>query len=246
MHAHRFYCRDIIAPKAQITGPEARHAASVMRLTQGQTVELFDGRGTLAKAQIEKISSKEVTCRIESLQTAEKPARPRIIIAASVPKADRFDLLIAKCTELGADRITPVIFERSVKQPKNPKAADRWRNITISAAKQCKRLFLPVIDKPLPLTKAISKLTVDYPASRILVGSLADNAKSLLKIKFDSRDVIAFIGPEGGLTDRENELLTGAGAKFVRITNTVLRVETAAIAFAAVLAATRGDLTTGY
>ncbi len=246
MQIHRFYCDSINQPRTVVTGPEARHAVAVMRLKEGQMVELFDGRGTLANARIEKISSKEATFRIENLQTAEKAAGPRIIIAASIPKADRFDLLIAKCTELGADRITPVIFERCVKQSKNPKTADRWRNITISAAKQCKRLFLPVIDKPLLLTETISKLAVDYPDAYILVGSLADNAKPLLEIEFESKDVIAFIGPEGGLTDRENELLTIAGAVPVRITNTVLRVETAAIAFTVLLASARDKLRAGY
>ena len=138
------------------------------------------------------------------------------------------------------------MFERCVKQPKNPKAAERWRNIIISAAKQCKRLFLPPIDKPLPLSEAVSKLTVDYPVSRLLVGSLDDNAKPLLETKIESKDVIAFIGPEGGLTKRENELLTAAGAAPVCITDTVLRVETAAIAFAAVLACARDKLRVGY
>jgi 16S rRNA (uracil1498-N3)-methyltransferase len=246
MQRYRFYSQELTSSIAELTGSEAHHAVSVIRLKEGQMVELFDGRGTLANARIEKIGSKQVTCRIENLQTTEKPAGPRIIIAASVPKADRFDLLIAKCTELGADRITPVIFERCVKQPKNPKAAERWRNITISAAKQCKRLFLPEIDKPLPLAEAISKLAVDYPASGKLVGSLDDNAKPLLEIRFESKDIITFIGPEGGLTDSENELLTAADAVPVRITNTVLRVETAAIAFAAILASSRDKFRVSY
>jgi 16S rRNA (uracil1498-N3)-methyltransferase len=243
MQIHRFYCDSIDQPRTVITGTEARHAVSVMRLAQGRMVELFDGRGALANAVIENITPKKVTCRIENLQTAEKPDQPWIIIAASVPKADRFDLLIAKCTELGVDRIVPVIFERCVKQPKNPKAADRWRNIAISAAKQCKRLFLPVIDKPVPLNEAISKLITDYSDAHILVGSLDDSAKPLIEIKFGPKDMIAFIGPEGGLTDDEARLLTDAGAVSVRITDTVLRVETAAIAFAAILTAARDNLT---
>jgi 16S rRNA (uracil1498-N3)-methyltransferase len=245
MQICRFYCDSINQPRTVITGPEAHHAASVMRLTQGRMVELFDGRGALANAIIENISPKRITCRIENLQTAEKPDRPQIIIAASVPKADRFDLFIAKCTELGADGITPVIFERSIRQPKNPKITDRWRKITVSAAKQCKRLFLPVIDKPLPLTEAISKLVADYPGAHMLIGSLVDSAKPLIEIEFGPKDVIVFIGPEGGLTDQENELLTNAGARPVRITDTVLRVETAAIAFAAILTAARDNLA-GY
>lgn len=245
MQIHRFYCDPINQPRAVVVGSEARHICSVLRLKCGQQVELFDGRGTLAVAEIEKISSKQVVCRIENLQTAEKPAGPGIIIATSVPKADRFDLLIAKCTELGVDRIIPVMFERSVKQPKNPKAEERWRNITISAAKQCKRLFLPAIERPLPLAEAVSKLAVDYPVLSFLIGSLAENSKPLIRIKFESKDVIAFVGPEGGLTEQENELLADAGAVPVRITDTVLRVETAAIAFAAVLISARDNLKTG-
>ncbi len=246
MQIHRFYCDSINQPRTVITGHEARHAASVMRLTQGQMVELFDGRGALATAKIENISSKELLCRIEHLQSIDKPARPEIIIVASVPKGDRLDFLIAKCTELGVDRITPVIFERSVKQPKNPKAADRWRNITIASAKQCKRLFLPVIDRPAPLTEAIPKLTADHPGAHILFGSLEESATPLIEIEFDSGNVIAVIGPEGGLTENETNLLTNAGAQPVRITDTVLRIETAALAFAAILAAARDNLTTGY
>ncbi|MFA5423735.1 MAG: RsmE family RNA methyltransferase, partial [Phycisphaerae bacterium] len=149
MQIHRFYCDSITQPQTEILGPEARHAASVLRLSPGQTVELFDGRGALAQAEVEKISSKKLICRIEQLNSIAKPDHARITIAASVPKGDRFDWLIAKCTELGIDKIVPVIFERSVKNPKNPKAAERWRNITISAAKQSKRLFLPDIELPL-------------------------------------------------------------------------------------------------
>ena len=76
------------------------------------------------------------------------PKSRRIIIAVSVPKGERFDWLIEKCTELGVERICPVIFERTVRQPGNPKALDRWMNLAISAGKQCKRLFLPQIDPP--------------------------------------------------------------------------------------------------
>jgi 16S rRNA (uracil1498-N3)-methyltransferase len=246
MQQYRFYCENLASSKAELTGPEAHHAVSVLRLTQGQMVELFDGRGALANAEIEKIGSNKVVCRIEHLQVTEKPNRPGIIIAASVPKTDRFDLLIAKCTELGVDRIVPVIFERTVKQPKNPKATDRWQNVTVSAAKQCKRLFLPPIDSPLPLAEAVSKLTAGFPSAHIFFGSLDENVKPLIEIKPGPEDVIAFIGPEGGLTGNETGLLTDAGAVPVRITDTILRVETAAIAFAAILTAARDNLPTDY
>jgi 16S rRNA (uracil1498-N3)-methyltransferase len=245
MQVHRFYCESITQPKTEILGPEARHAASALRLSPGQTVELFDGRGALAIAQIENITSQKLLCRIENLQTTEKPNRTQITIAVSVPKGDRFDWLIAKCTELGVDRIVPVIFERSVKNPKNPKAAERWRNIAISAAKQSKRLFLPDIELPLRLEESIIKFRAE-PDFQIVLGSLDDDAVPLTKIEFASKDIIAFIGPEGGLTDEETKLLIEAGSKPVRITDTILRIETAALAFSVILAAARDNLATDY
>ncbi len=242
MQIHRFYCDSIIQPQTVLTGTEAHHVNSVLRLKCGDVVELFDGHGALAKAAVAELSSKQVTLQIKEVITHPAPKRPAIIIAASVAKGERFDWLVGKCTEFGVDRIIPIIFERTVKQPKNPKIVDRWRNITVAAAKQCKRLFLPVIDSPVQFTEAVTKLAADYPGARILVGSLADNAKPLIKMEFDDRNVIAFIGPEGGFTETENELLTNAGAQPVQLTDTVLRVETAAIAFAAVLAAARDTL----
>ncbi|MGD9109711.1 MAG: RsmE family RNA methyltransferase [Phycisphaerales bacterium] len=239
MHINRFYCEKIAEPITEAAGEEAHHIASVMRHTENQTVELFDGKGTLAQARIESASSKKVICRIEQLQTIDKPNRPRIIIAASIPKGERLDLMIKKCTELGVDRITPVIFERTVKQPKNPKAKQRWLHLAIAAAKQCHRIFLPEIDTPLTLTEAIEKLTGDHPKAEIFAGRVTEKSASLIDYELADNDVIAFIGPEGGMSPQEQLLLNDNGAKTVRLNENILRIETAAIAFASVLTARR-------
>lgn len=245
MHLHRFYCENIAEPVTEITGTEAHHTASVMRLTKDQTIELFDGKGALAQVGIETISSKKVTCRIEQLQKFEKPDRPRIIIAASIPKGERFDWLIKKCTELGVDRITPVIFERTVKQSKNPKAKKRWRHLTIAAAKQCRRIFLPDIDSPLTLAEAITKLTGDYPKAEILVGSVNEKSASLIDYEPAGDGSIALVGPEGGMTEKEEQLLKENDSQFVRLNENILRIETAAVAFASILTAKCDRASTG-
>jgi 16S rRNA (uracil1498-N3)-methyltransferase len=243
MQIHRFYCESISQPTTILTGSEVRHINKVLRLNSGDAVELFDGRGTLAKVIVTELSSKKVIFEMKELVTQGVTDRPRIIIAASVAKGERFDWLIAKCTELGVDRIVPVVFERTVKQPKNPRIVDRWQNIVISSAKQCKRLFLPLIDSPTKLNDTVEKLSVDYSNSQILIGSLADDAEPLIKTDCGSKDVIALIGPEGGLTETETDLLVNAGAQSVRITNTILRIETAAVAFASILTAARDSYT---
>ncbi len=240
MQIHRFYCEKIAKPITEITETEAHHIASVMRHAKDQTVELFDGKGSLAQATIESINPKKVTCRIEQLQTIKKPNRPRIIIAVSIPKGERFDWMIKKCTELGVDRITPVIFERTVKQPKNTKAKERWLHLTIAAAKQCHRIFLPEIDTPLTLAEAIVKLTGDYPKAEILAGAVNEKSAGLIDYEPAGNDMIAFIGPEGGMSEQEEQLLKENGAKTVRLNENILRIETAAIAFASILAARRG------
>lgn len=240
MNLHRFYCNSITEPAVEVVGTEAHHLCSVLRLGVGDKVELFDGAGSLATATISTIKKSIVIVGIEHIQQTEPPKSRRIIIAASIAKGERFDWLIEKCTELGVDRICPVIFGRTVKQPKNPKLVERWGNLAISAAKQCKRLFLPTIDPPVTLPDILQILKKDYPNARILLGMLSPDALPLATLPFGSTDVIALIGPEGGLTEQEESMLKKAGATGVCLTDTVLRVETAAIVFASILTAQRG------
>jgi 16S rRNA (uracil1498-N3)-methyltransferase len=246
MELNRFYCPLISAPVSELTGPEAHHLTGVLRLGKNDRVELFDGAGKLAAAVVQSTGGDKVTLAVENIEYVQPRQGGRIIIAASIAKAGRFDWLITKCTELGVDRVIPVIFERTVKQPKNSKIVNRWTNLAISAAKQCRRLFLPVIDKPRPLPDALALLKKDYPAARFLFGSPSPDCLPLVNHPFGTDDVIAFIGPEGGLTDEETTFLRNNGAVAVRLTDTVLRIETAAIAFASILAAQRDVFYIGF
>ncbi len=239
MQMHRFYCENLAGTAAELVGSEAHHLANVLRLHKDDKVELFDGKGTLSLAAIENIARHQVTLRIESAKTTPERKTGRIIIAASIAKGERFDWLIAKCTELGADRICPIIFERTVKLPKNPRIVDRWLAIAIESAKQCKRLHLPRIDSPAALVQAIPALKAAYPAGRLVFGSPSPLSPALAATPFGTSDVIAFIGPEGGLTDNEIRLLMQNAAQAIRLTDTILRIETAALAFAAILTAQR-------
>jgi 16S rRNA (uracil1498-N3)-methyltransferase len=235
MRTTRFFC-DIINPDtAEVSDTQFRHLTKVLRLNIGDSVELFDGKGTVAKANINKIEKNRAVLVIKSIEKHPKPANRRIIIASSIAKGDRFELLVAKCTELGVDRIVPVIFERTVKQAIGHK---RLETIALESTKQCQRLFLPVIDEPVDFKEAVDKLQNEYPCSKIIIGSLTSAAKSIT-IFNAAEDVIAFIGPEGGFTEEEENILEKINALPVKLTATILRIETAAIAFASVLTAKR-------
>jgi len=221
-----------------LSGPEAHHF-SVLRLSAGEQVELFDGAGTVAVTRIVEITKRQVFLKAEEIHKYPPRTSGRIIIAPGISKGERFDWLIEKCTELRTDRISPVIFERGVKQARNPKVVERWNNIAISAAKQSRRLFLPKIDHPMPLAEAFEMLRKEYPKCRILAGSLSAEASHLASQPFGQSDVVVFIGPEGGFTDAEEDFMKQQGVQFIRLTDTVMRTETAAIAFASVLCALR-------
>ncbi|MFH1371996.1 MAG: RsmE family RNA methyltransferase [Planctomycetota bacterium] len=238
MRMHRFYSDSIDGPAIELAGTEAHHLA-VLRLGAGDKVELFDGLGGLAEAVISGIRKNKITLQVEDVRRIEPRKSRRIIIAFSVPKGERFDWLIEKCTELGVERISPVIFERTVRQPGNPKALDRWVNLAISAAKQCGRLFLPQIDSPMNFQDCLESIKRDSPNCRLLAGGVSGDCELLAGQSFGENDVAAFVGPEGGITENEEALLKNRGVGFVRLSDTILRTETAAIAFASVLTAQR-------
>jgi 16S rRNA (uracil1498-N3)-methyltransferase len=239
MEAARFYCEVLTGPVAELAGSEAHHLADVRRVSVGSEVELFDGRGKLARATIRTIGRGKVELELGEVETLERRTTGRIVIAPSIAKGDRFDRLVEKCTELGADRVTPVVFERTAKLAKSPAAVERWRRIAISACKQSRRVFVPEIDGPMSIAEATETLRRDYPEARYLYGGFMADATAVAEVKFGRADVVALVGPEGGLTAGERAALKEAGFRGVRLTQTVLRVETAAVAFAAILAAQR-------
>lgn len=262
MKEARFFCNPISEGLVELAGAEAHHLADVLRLRVGDSAELFDGEGTLASAVVSKIrkrtfpttrrvpvgkhakcakvkSQGQVVLQVEKIEHKSPRGQERIIIVASLAKGERFDWLISKCTELGVDRIFPVLFERTVKIPKASAVTERYKRLAVSATKQCRRLFLPQIDGPAAFGSCLEILRKDYPAAKILWGSCGSKAKPLIRLKYTGADTVAFVGPEGGLTAAEERLLAEQRAIPVRLSETVLRIETAAVAFAAILAAQR-------
>jgi len=235
----RCYCQNIKPGLLQLDPTESHHLTHVLRLKKGAAIETFDGKGTSADATIAEVTRKTVTLEIGKIQNLPPPQRGRIIIAASLAKAQRFDRLVTQCTELGADHIAAVIFERTVKLSKGASTQDRYRKLIIAAAKQSHRLFLPEVTGPENLTQTLDLLKEIYPSARIIFGGLTQNALPIAELKPDKSDTLAFIGPEGGLTDSEQNLLKENGALEVSIGKNILRIETAAVAITALLAAKR-------
>lgn len=229
-----FYCELINKGISVLADDEAHHLRNVLHLRKGERIRLFDGNGKSAAGSILKISKDFVEIAVEEITTHRKKESGRVVIAASVAKGERFDWLIGKCTELGVDVIWPVLFERTVKQA-SAHSVERYRKLAFAAAKQCERVFLPVIKQPTAFPECISQIRKEFENISIFFGSVDQEAASIFEEIAAGKDYAAFVGPEGGLTVKEEEILKNLGATGVRLTKTILRTETAAEAFAAIL-----------
>ncbi len=223
---------------------EAHHAAHVLRLAAGDAVEVFDGRGGSAAGRIAGVLRGEVTVAIETVRAPAPAPKPALRLVFAVPKGKRLDWLLEKATELGAARLAPVRFARSVAggEALSPAARRRWDARCISAAKQSRRTHLPAIEPPAPLDEALAG---DGAAGAGIFGDTGAGAAPVLgalTARPPASQIEMFhiyVGPEGGVTEAERRRLTAAGLVPVRLGPTVLRTETAAAALLAVATAWR-------
>ena len=220
-----------------LTGPEAKHAATVNRTRPGQTVLIGNGRGLVAAGEVVVATGAELTIEVASVRQEERPA-PRITLVQALAKGDRDELAIQAATELGVDRVVPWSASRSVSRwdgAKIAKGRDRWSTIVREASKQSIRAWVPEVGE-LATTAQIAALAVD--ADVLVLEPTGDTA--LTAFTPGERDLVLVVGPEGGIAPGELEVLHGAGARIVRLGDTVLRTSTAGPAALAVLNAALG------
>lgn len=238
--AERFFCPDATPdPGGCLTleGDEAHHLGRVRRIGVGQVVEVFDGRGFATRAEVVAVGRTRVELRPVGSPLPEQEPPVRLTLATGVPKGDRFDWLVEKATELGVERLVPVLSERSVVRPAPAKIA-RLRRTVIEASKQCGRSRLMLLDDPLPWPVMLTSFA--HEPLRLLADPGGGASVHWPPVGHERRAVVA-IGPEGGLTDAEAAGAIEAGWLPVSLGPFVLRVETAALAAAARIAALSGS-----
>ena len=229
---HRIFV-DAISPSIDVTGEEFHHAARVVRLRDGEEIEVFDGKGHAARGRVQSIDRDalhiEVVSDIES-----RESRVRIHLAPAIIQLDKFELVLQKATELGSASITPLVADRTeVREERYRGKRERWEKIVLEAVKQSGRALIPPVNEPAQFD-TIAK-TSD---ARIVFD--ADEAPHATLPAVD--DVTILIGPEGGWSEREIALARQAGCMFERLGPRRLRAETAAIAALSIMAARYGDI----
>ncbi len=220
-----------------IDSSESHHIVHVKRLKIGDNIIVFNGMGDEFEAEIEEIEDNRVKVTINEQKTISKENTIGIDIAFAIPKGKRSHLLVQKCTELGAHKLIPVNYERSVVKLKDDCSVkiEKWQKIAIEASKQCGRNTITEIGEIVDFCNLLN--AVDRYDILLFACNQSDssNLKNTLQEHPKPNNIISFIGPEGGFTSNEIEMAKKAGCKFVSLGRRILRVETAAIAVSAIL-----------
>lgn len=218
----------------ELDGPEGKHAL-VKRMEVGESIDLGDGTGRRAVGTVHSLTDRGVIVRVEQLR--EEHASPCIYLVQALAKDGRDLLAIETATELGVYGVLPWSADRSIVRWKGERAAKahtKWQNTVTAAAKQSRRALIPeVYDlySTTDLVELIEEVTGQGSAVFILheqaTERLSAQAAKLAGGENLPEEIYLLVGPEGGISDREVQLFTEAGAHLALLGDEVLRSSTA-------------------
>ncbi len=231
----RFFVQPEQVSNAQvmILGDDVKHATRVLRLGKGDVVTVLDGTGNEYQAQLVELGRERLIGQIIARTVSSAEPRHRLTVVQGLPKGDKLEMVIQKCTELGAIAFVPVQMERSVVQLQADKVArkqERWQRIAQEAAEQSRRGRVPVV-KPAVTWREFWASSDQFDL--ILVAWEEEMGMSLHAVLGqhpNAAHIALVIGPEGGISSDEIALARQAGAKTVTLGQRILRTETAGVA----------------
>ena len=248
MARRRFYAPpdNIDGSIATLSADETHHLMHVLRMTPGDPAFVFDGCGNEYRCSFRGFKDNHAQLEIRGDVLDDIVESPiDLTLAQALAKGEKFDFIIQKATELGVTRIAPLLTryaDARLDDQQITRRVERWRRISLEALKQCGRRKLVAIAAPRTVPDFVGATKSSPPpqtshglpsaTNRALLlfserGGLALN-DALAGIS-KSSPVVAFIGPEGGWSDDELELLDESGCKSVTLGARVLRTETAAV-----------------
>jgi 16S rRNA (uracil1498-N3)-methyltransferase len=233
MTRRRWIADEVSGDRAALIGEHADHLVRVLRARVGQDFDIATGEA-VRRGRIVSLSDERV--EFDLGEEISVTGTVEITLLLAIYKFDRMEWAIEKCTELGVERIIPVISHRTDSHlaAASAKRAERWRRIARQAAEQSRRATPPEISEPLKLADALN-----VPAAlRIVLAESEDQTllRDIVKADAASDGIVLAVGPEGGWTEDELQLFQKAGWISASLGNTTLRAETAAIAATAVVA----------
>jgi 16S rRNA (uracil1498-N3)-methyltransferase len=228
--------RRILAPKVtpgpvQLGSAEAHHLRDVLRLGADDQVEVFDQAGNRGIARIASATPAGVTLEITEMLPAQA-SRFSLTIAGAIPKGPRADWMIEKLSELGVDTFIPLATARGVVLPRGSEKHQRWLRLATESARQSARTGVMKIERLAELKTILSQ----SQPNQLAYLSLEPSAQPIMDFLKSIRPTLTLlIGPEGGWSPEETAIFEAAKIPALTLTQSTLRIETAAIAAAAIV-----------
>ena len=233
-----------------IIGEDVNHIINVLRLKENDKIEICNSDTyENYSAEIISANSENVVCEIiEKIKRASE-SNIYINIFQGLPKADKMELIIQKCVELGVKEITPVNMERCIVKldsKSESKKIERWQKISEVASKQSGRDMITKINN-INNIKEICNLIKEYDILLVAYeceeqNSFKKEIQNLKQLNKENLKIGILIGPEGGISQEEIYKLVQVGAKTITLGNRILRTETVAFVMASILQYELGDL----
>ena len=225
-----------------LTGSAARHLSSALRMSVGQEITLFNGRGGEFAATLTSTAKSQVDVSIGDCREIDRESPLRLHLAIAVSRGERMDWIVQKATELGVTEITPLFSERTevkLNGDRLEKKLRHWQQVSISACEQCQRNIVPIINNALTLDQWLSQADGDSEQLKLVLHHRSD--KTLAQHQAP-KSVCLLVGPEGGLSNNEISRAMDKGFAALTLGPRVMRTETAPLAAISIMQSVWGDM----
>lgn len=249
---HRFFVDihqiDSIQKQIIIKNEDVRHISKVLRLREEDIVEICDGANMEYICKIQSMGRDNVLLSIMEKKQSNREPSIEVVLYQGIPKGNKMDLIIQKTVELGITEIIPVKMKRTIIQFSGNKdkqnKAQRWQKIALEAAKQSKRGVIPVVHFPISFDEALKH----SKKNQLNIMPYEDEDKKGFKTVIESLDkdninkIGIWIGPEGGLDEKEVTIAMENGIYIITLGPRILRTETAGFTVLSLVMYELGDL----
>ena len=233
----RFYCPNLSESDSPVLDErEAHHAYSVLRLRQGDRIELFDGKGNQAEATLEEISKKKASLNRDEVKK-QAPYPLEIHVAQAVPHKKKMDDIVEKCEELSVSKVFLMKSQFTVfdfKKGSFEKLIDRLKLLRLEGAKQSRNNYLMDVEGWVTSSNVCESFG-DYSRVFLMKPGAEFKGDPFDGVSLEGTKVLVLIGPEGGFSEAEEEKFEESGAVSIPMGDILLRCDTAAVAAVSLL-----------
>lgn len=223
-----------------VIGDDVNHIKNVLRHRIGDKIDICDNEGSRYFTEVESFFDDRIILHILGKTSVTTEMKTCVTLYQGLPKADKLDLIVQKCTELGVAEIVPVITDRvivKINDSNRVNKVERWKKIASEAAKQSGRQKIPVVQDIQKLENVVENLSkydiVIVPYENEYEHTLKTELRAL---NGNNQNIAVVIGPEGGFSDKDIEVLVrNSNVRLVSLGKRILRTETAGIATVAMI-----------